>query len=227
MAIRFGTQPIVNSKFSSTYSQNSFLPYASIFYILGYLGMTELLEFRRLMHSRMTTGPLGFNALVRYGAIYDIDGLIAYQQVHAQTVCGRAQILSQLIPPRAIAYAYTAAWVWLGGRLPVDFEIISRRRFKTPLFGHVVRSCTRKILASHETMVGTLRITTPARTACDLCLTSPDIDHDNKACDSIERIFEENLATAHDCLNILEECRYWKQLAHAKAYFTYMNHIYS
>ncbi len=61
--------------------------------------------------------------------------------------------------------------MWHGGDFPATVDILSSSHHRTRVFGRPIRTRARRVPADQITSIGTLSLTTPERTACDLALS--------------------------------------------------------
>lgn len=92
---------------------------------------------------------------------------------HLGTVNERAACLAACLPRKVTACADLALWVWVGGDLPKCLSVNSDTRFSTPVLGRRLRSFDRSLSRFDVCRVAGLKLTSPARTACDV-LTGDD-----------------------------------------------------
>lgn len=175
-------------------------------------------EDKPLLDDADLPGPLSLHLLSAYGMLSPLDNVSAYQVTHASTLYGRAAIAAALAPRRTVACAFTAAWIWLGGDFPNTIDIISRSHYRSVVHGRRIRVFNRKSRPEHIIKVGAMRVTTPARTACDLALL-PSEEVDDGADRLIEQLMLEYRVTPEDCLAILEVNRFWPRAPLARDLF--------
>lgn len=120
------------------------------------------------------TGPLGMHMLIDLGILIPLDDAHAYRRDDGDSLYGRAAITAAALPKRITAMTVcgaTAAWVWHGGDFPATVDILSSSHHRTRVFGRPIRTRARRVPADQITSIGTLSLTTPERTACDLALS--------------------------------------------------------
>lgn len=178
---------------------------------------------KSLLNDNDLPGPLSMNLLTRHGAIMPLDAASGYQSEHAGTLYGRATIINDMIPHRSTACALTATWLWLGGRFPETIDIISRSHYRAYVHHRKVRVFNRKSPADHVIQVGDTRVTTPARTVCDLSLL-PDrtTEADGQVDTMISDLMTEYRVTPDDCIRILDGNPFWPRAAIARSRFEHM-----
>lgn len=169
-------------------------------------------------------GPLSLNRLAGLGAIRKLDVGTAFRADDALTLYGRAMIVAKVVPFATVACALTAVWVWLGGEFPDSIDVISSSHYRAPIHGRKVRVFNRKAPPAHLSQLGPLRVTSPARTACDLALLPLEELSRQRAGEIICSLMETHHFRPSDCLDILEHNRYWQNAPRAKAFFEYIRH---
>lgn len=173
-----------------------------------------------LLNDRDLPGPLSLRALSDFGTVSQLDAVSGYQTTHADTLYGRSTILSTLVPHNTTVCALTAAWLWLGGLFPNTVDVISRSHYRTIVHDRSIRVFNRRSPPEHLIRVGDTRVTTPARTVCDLVLL-PELAEDNG--DTVDRMvtdmMQEYRVTPDDCLTILDRNPFWPRVAAARSIF--------
>lgn len=161
-----------------------------------------------LLRDDALPGPMSMRRLAEIGAIHQLDDDSAYLSEDAETLFGRANITNILKPFNTVSCAVSAAWVWLGGRFPDTIDVISTSHYRAPIRGRRVRVFNRKAPRDHIATIGSLQVTTPARTACDLALL-PATEHPGReAAAMIYAMMDSGRCKPRDCLDILDENRY-------------------
>ena len=77
---------------------------------------TVSLSVPPVLFTKDLPGPLSLSRLETFGTIRKFDESAGYWNEHANTLYGRAMIVSTVAPFGTVACALTAAWVWRGGR---------------------------------------------------------------------------------------------------------------
>lgn len=175
-----------------------------------------------LLRDNALPGPMSMHRLAEIGAIHQLDDDSAYLSEDAETLFGRANITNILKPFNTVSCAVSAAWVWLGGRFPDTIDVISTSHYRAPIRGRRVRVFNRKAPRDHIATIGSLQVTTPARTACDLALL-PATEHPGReAAAMIYAMMDSGRCKPRDCLDILDENRYWANAPRARTFFEYL-----
>ncbi|MBT1160630.1 alpha/beta hydrolase family protein [Bifidobacterium sp. SO1] len=173
-------------------------------------------EDKPLLTERDLPGPLSLNMLISNGSLARLDSSSGYQRSHATTLYGRATILADMVPRNATVCALTAAWLWLGGTFPNTVDVISRSHYRAAAHSRKIRVFNRKSPSEHLIQIGGTRVTTPARTVCDLSLLPTDEpDCGATICD----LMTEYRVTADDCLHILDRNPFWPRASAARVLF--------
>ncbi len=171
-------------------------------------------------------GPMSLNHLAGIGAIHKLDSSNAYRSDDAQTLYGRAVIAAKVVPYSTAACMFTALWVWMGGEFPATIDVLSRSHYRSLVFGRRIRVFNRKAPPEHLTTLGPLRLTTPARTACDLALLPLEELPRHEANDIVCALMERHRFHPADCLAILNDNRFWQNAPRARAFFEYIQHCF-
>ncbi|ROT87778.1 hypothetical protein [Bifidobacterium mongoliense] len=180
----------------------------------------------RVLHGSDLPGPLSLHRLAHMGAVRRLDDSHAYLSEHDDTLYGRGALMASMAPRRMSVCAVTAAWVWLGGQFPKTIDILSTSHFRSLIFGRKIRVFNRNAPASHLTTVGSLRITTPARTACDIALLSDEESADLYANEMVCSLMETYEFRPADCLAILDENRFWQNSPRARRFFDLISYCF-
>lgn len=117
---------------------------------------------------------MSMNLLGDCGAVQPLDEISAYLPQYSKSMFGRSTIMTNLVPHCTTACGATAAWVWLGGKFPDTIDVLSRSHFRTLIYGRRIRTFNRKVTPGQVSTIGGLKLTTPARTACDVILMGED-----------------------------------------------------
>lgn len=174
-----------------------------------------------LLHTNDLPGPLSLSRLSAFGTVNQLDEFSGYWSEHANTLYGRAAIVAAIAPFGTVACTYTAAWVWLGGDpFPNTIDVISTSHFRSSTVGRRIRVFKRLTLPEQILKIGSLTITTPARTACDLVM-APESDPNPSTINALVcQLMSAYEFQPDDCLQIVKEHRHHKYAARAKEFFT-------
>ncbi|MBT1175801.1 hypothetical protein JS530_09880 [Bifidobacterium sp. LC6] len=173
-----------------------------------------------ILHLSDLPGPLSMNLLAELGTIHKLDETCAYWSEHANTLYGRASIMSAIAPFGTVACTRTAAWVWLGGGdFPDTIDVISTSHFRAAVAGRRIRVFKRLTLPEQIMKIGDLVITTPARTACDLVMAPENGPDPSVANTLVCQLMSAYEFRPNDCLQIIREHRHHKYAARAKEFF--------
>ncbi|KFI78944.1 hypothetical protein [Bifidobacterium pseudolongum] len=169
------------------------------------------------------TGPLGMHMLIRLGILIPLDDVHAYRREDGESLYGRAAITAAALPTRITAMTVcgaTAAWVWHGGDFPTTVDILSSSHHRTRVFGRPIRTRARRVPADQITTIGTLSLTTPERTACDLALSPIEEIRAHSWQPVIADLMKQYDFGLQPCLNILDGCSYLHTAKQARAVLT-------
>lgn len=165
-------------------------------------------------------GPLSLNRLSDFGTVTKLDESAGYWSQHADTLYGRAIIVSSLAPFGTVACNLTAAWVWLGGdEFPHTIDVISTAHFRSTSAGRRIRVFKRLTMPEQIIKLGPLPITTPARTACDLVMAPEDMPGPSGVNAMICRLMSAYHFRPNDCLKIVRDHRHHKYAGRARMFF--------
>lgn len=132
-------------------------------------------------------GPLSMKYLQTLDIVVRLDSQNCFSNEQTSTLYGRAAIAARLVPIGAAACSLLAGWIWSGGKFPGTIDVISNSHFRAAVYGHLIRVHNRSIEADHMIRIGSLLLTSPTRTACDLACD----EHAYASCDQyIEQISE-------------------------------------
>jgi hypothetical protein len=113
------------------------------------------------------------------GMIVMLDSTAGYLTASAQTVYGRASIARRLVPMGGIAAECIAFWVWFAGPLPREIAVICSSHYRSSVYGRRICVLNRIAVPDEIHHIGSLNVTSPLRTACDIaCLSRSDFDRD-------------------------------------------------
>jgi hypothetical protein len=165
-------------------------------------------------------GPLGLNRLAAFGTVKKFDESTGYWSEHADSLYGRALIVSTIAPFGTVACTMTAAWVWLGGpNFPDTIDVISTAHFRSASAGRRIRVFKRLTLPEQIIRLGNLPVTTPARTACDLVMAPEDTPDPSSVNALVCRLMSAYRFRPNDCLTIIKDHRHHKYAGRARAFF--------
>ena len=165
-------------------------------------------------------GPLSLNRLAAFGTVRKLDESAGYCVNRANSLYGRAIIIGSISPFGTVACMQTAAWVWLGGEhFPDTIDVISTSQFRSTSVGRRIRVYKRLTMPEQVIKLGTLQITTPARTACDLVMAPEDATDPSDINTLVMRLMTVYRFRPNDCLRIVREHRHHKYAARARTFF--------
>ncbi|MCI1984299.1 MAG: hypothetical protein LKJ47_05965 [Bifidobacteriaceae bacterium] len=111
------------------------------------------------------------------GIITMLDTTAGYLTAASRTLFGRAGIATHLVPKKTIAASTTAFWIWFSGTLPTEITVISASHFRSLAFGRRITAFNRATPPEDLRHIGSLTLTSPLRTACDVaCLPRDEFD---------------------------------------------------
>jgi hypothetical protein len=118
-------------------------------------------------------GPVGWQVLVRDGALRPVWGDLAAPVGRPAGPELRAGAVRALVPPRAVLGREGAVWVHTGGPVPPRFDVLVQPRVRRPAPHpqRVPHECP--LPASDIVRIGPLRVTTVDRTALDVARWLP------------------------------------------------------
>lgn len=157
------------------------------------------------------TGPLGMHMLIDLGILIPLDDAHAYRRDDGESLYGRAAITTAALPKRITSMTVcgaTAAWVWHGGDFPATVDILSSGHHRARVFGRPIRTRARRVPSDQITSIGTLSLTTPERTACDLALSPIEEIRAHSWQPVIAELMKQYDFGPQPCLNILDGCSY-------------------
>ncbi|BAR07479.1 conserved hypothetical protein [Scardovia inopinata JCM 12537] len=168
------------------------------------------------------SGNIGLQRLLCSQAITLLDKDSFFTRSQAEDAQGRALIVRSIIPYGTVPCGWLAAWIWLGGEeFPHTIDLISHSHYRTLLYGRQIRINSREISPEQVSYVGTVRLTSPVRTACDLsCLTAQEKKELN-AYQTIGDLAIKCGFTCHDCLQALWNHPRWR--GHEEGVMTFNN----
>lgn len=162
-----------------------------------------------LIRSADVTGHMALHRLVAMGVLTRLDDTCGYRNDYADTLLGRALIVEPMIPYGATAAGKLALWVWLGGRFPACFDLISTSHYRARVHDRDVHVHNRRMLTNHVVLLAGLRVTSPIRTACDLACMAPA---ERQGCDVnqlLAALMIKYAISPDDCLNMLWRNQRW------------------
>ncbi|MBT1173110.1 hypothetical protein JS528_07050 [Bifidobacterium sp. MA2] len=178
-----------------------------------------------ILVDRDLPGPLSLKRLSLMGSISTLDVRSGYWTEHADTLYGRAMIMCRIIPFATAACAFTALWVWMGGDFPDTVDVLSRSHYRTAQHGRRVRVFSRKVSRRDLARIGSLSVTRPARTVCDIASLAgerPDL-----AVVPIADLMEAYEFTPGDCMTILDENPCMATAPQARAFLRDVSRVYA
>lgn len=118
-------------------------------------------------------------------------------------LAGRAAALCHDLPARLIAELMSAAWVWMATDAPPRVhQFCSSADARAKPTTHPGRAIREVQIDQSETVtIGSLRVTSPLRTACDLVRSSGDFDDAAQAI--VLRLLERGGNTLDQCVGVL------------------------
>lgn len=158
-----------------------------------------------ILADRDLPGPLSLERLATMGSVSKLDTRSGYWSEHADTLFGRAMIAYRIIPISAIACAFTALWVWMGGAFPDTVDVMSRSHYRTAQHGRRVRVFSRKIARRDLARIGGLGVTRPARTICDIVTIFGEEPDAEALIDPIAECMDAYDFSPNDCITIIDE----------------------
>ncbi|MFD0704650.1 hypothetical protein ACFQY8_02655 [Alloscardovia venturai] len=163
---------------------------------------SELIQ-HPLRHKEDFPGQLCLARLEKAHIISNLDKSTFYPMRFNDTSSTRAHVARDIVPFGAIASAWLAAWIWLGGQFPTSIDITSTNHYHNILFGRNVRSTSRQIHSSCLAQFPHLLVTSPQRTACDIACS--DIRRANPIIieHTIHRLALSYAFAEHDCMEIM------------------------
>lgn len=142
--------------------------------------------------------------LSKFGAFERLSIRSGFAHSTAKTIEGRCKILKKLIPRDSAACMFTASWIWLGGTIPNILDVISGSHYRVVPHDHPLRVFRRKLLKREQKVIKDLRITSPARTICDIALTpSKNIYDEIRKKDTIFNLIQEYETSFKECEKII------------------------
>ena len=142
--------------------------------------------------------------LSKFGAFERLSIRSGFAHSTAKTIEGRCKILKKLIPRDSAACMFTASWIWLGGTIPNILDVISGSHYRVVPHDHPLRVFRRKLLKREQKVIKDLRITSPARTICDIALTpSKNIYDEIRKKDTIFNLIQEYDTSFKECEKII------------------------
>lgn len=157
-----------------------------------------------LLDTTHLPGPLCMKKLSKFGAFERLSIRSGFAHSTAKSIEGRCKILKKLIPRDSAACMFTASWIWLGGTIPNILDIISGSHYRVVPHDHPLRVFRRKLLKREQKVIKDLRITSPARTICDIALTpSKNIYDEIRKKDTIFNLIQEYGTSFKECEKII------------------------
>jgi hypothetical protein len=173
-----------------------------------------------LTSNRDLPGPLSMNRLDTFGTIHQLDDANAYLAQYSDTLFGRGTIMTKAVPHSCIACGRSALWVWMGGAFPDVIDIISSSHYRSLVYGRPIKTFNRRISPGQISTIAGLKITSPARTVCDIMLLGKHAMSDKQRKESAYAMLQKYRINPADCLDILDKNRFWPNIAQARQFFT-------
>lgn len=157
-----------------------------------------------------------------YGVLHSFDDISAYLGEHADTPDGRGLICRHASPMDVVACASLAAWIWVGGDFPSTIDVVSDAHYRSLAHGRRIRPFNRQIDSQYIVTVGGMKVTSPARTACDLALVQIDAaDEQLEVGGTIRCLMNRYSFGMADCLAIFDtDSRHWPNIRQARELLT-------
>ncbi len=176
-----------------------------------------------LIDTKHLPGPLSMKKLCNYGAFNNLSIRSGFAQSTAKTPEGRCAVLKKLLPSGTVACAFTASWIWLGGKIPNILEIISNSHYRIKPHDHQLQVFRRKLLKKEQRMIKDLRVTSVARTICDIALTpSKNIYDEMRRVDTVCELVQKYNTSFKDCEKIIDSNPYFPGATKAKEWIKYI-----
>lgn len=192
-------------------------------YTIWKIGKMDNEEFPPLLDNNHLPGPMCMKKLSKFGIFNRLTSNTGYSHKTAISMCGRSNIVNDLIPSESVACLFTAAWVWLGGNFPENIDVIDYGHYRRKPHGHTIRSFRRKLNEKDYVTLGKTRITTPERTICDLAYTQGDNENYELYRKSIANLLISHYRVdLHECRRIIDSNPYFPGSARAR---TWLNDI--
>lgn len=167
-------------------------------------------------------GPMCVTRITDYGVLHNFDDISAYLGEHSDTPDGRGLICRHASPMNVVACASLAAWIWVGGDFPSTIDVVSDAHYRSPAHGRRIRPFNRQIDSQYIITVGGMRVTSPARTACDLALVQIDAsDEQLEVGGTIRCLMNRYSFGMAECLAIFNtDSRHWPNIRQARELLT-------
>lgn len=163
-----------------------------------------------LMDTTHLPGPLSMKKLSKFGAFDRLSIRSGFAHSTAQSLEGRCDVLKKLLPYGSVACMFTASWIWLGGKIPNVFEIISNSHYRVRPHDHTLQVFRRKILKIEQKVIKDLHVTSPARTICDIALTpSKNIYEEMRRVDTVCALAQKYNTSFKECEKIIDNNPYF------------------
>lgn len=146
--------------------------------------------------------------------VVTLDSSNCFSTADTHTLFGRAAVAARLVPIGAAACTYLARWIWAGGAFPGTIDIISQSHYRAAVHGHLIRVHNRHIEADQMIQIGSLFLTSPARTACDLACNEDGKESFNESVARITSMLELYDVRPEECMDLLLQNQRWP--GHAK-----------
>lgn len=180
-------------------------------------------ELPILIDTKHLPGPLSMKKLCNFGAFNNVSIRTGFTQSTAKTPEGRCNVLKNLLPNGTVACAFTASWIWLGGKIPNILEIISKSHYRIKPYNHRLQVFRRKLMKKEQRVIKDLHVTSPARTICDIALTpSKNIYEEIRRVDTVCELAQKYNTSFKDCEKIIDSNPYFPGAAKAKEWIKYI-----
>lgn len=193
---------------------------------------TNILEPLSLTSTPMLTsnkdlpGPLSMNRLGTFGTLHQLDDVNAYLTQYSDTLFGRGAIMTKAAPHSCIACGRSALWVWMGGTFPDVIDVISSSHYRSLVYGRPIKTFDRRISPGQVSTIAGLKLTSPARTVCDIALLDKHAMPDKRRNKLAWAMLQKYRIDPADCLTILDKNRFWPNIGQARQFFTAINRCF-
>lgn len=184
------------------------------------LELPNLVPTPMLTSNRDLPGPLSMNRLDAFGTVHQLDDANAYLAQYSDTLFGRGTIMTKAVPHSCIACGRSALWVWMGGAFPDVIDIISSSHYRSRVYGRPIKTFDRRISPGQVSTIAGLKITSPARTVCDIMLLNKHAMTDKRRNELACAMLQKYRIDPADCLDILNKNRFWPNIAQARQFLT-------
>lgn len=186
-------------------------------YTIWKIGKIDNEEFPPLLDNNHLPGPMCMKKLSKFGIFNRLTSNTGYSHKTAISMCGRSNIVNDLIPSQSVACLFTAAWVWLGGEFPENIDVIDYGHRRKKPHGHAIRAFRRHLNNEEYVILGKIRITTPERTICDLAYTpSENEEHEPYRKDIAHLLISKYSIDLRKCKRTIDRNPYFPGSIHAR-----------